>query len=110
MTGVDPKADTTQEAGKTTSSSSTAAAAKDEDPLMLSFTIYLQILISQALEPGFLSAIQNERGNYFSIARTVLHRKQKRFILYLEKTCFSFVLSLWFLHICSVLLERTYEF
>ena len=35
---------------------------EEEDELMPSFNIYMQILISQALEPGFLAAINEEKG------------------------------------------------
>ena len=35
---------------------------EEEDELMPFFNIYMQILISQALEPGFLAAINEEKG------------------------------------------------
>ena len=37
-------------------------SANDDDPLMDSFNIYMQILISQALESGFLAAIREANG------------------------------------------------
>ena len=43
----------------------TAAAPvqqEEEEPLMQAFNIIVQILISQCLEPGFLSAIQQQNG------------------------------------------------
>ncbi len=33
-----------------------------EDPLVTAFNVYMQIVVSQALEPGFLSAIREEKG------------------------------------------------
>lgn len=36
-----------------------------DDQLMQPFDVYIQILLSQALEPGFLSALQNEQDDYY---------------------------------------------
>jgi len=36
----------------------------EEEPLMQAFNVYVQILVSQALEPGFLSAIKSEEGEF----------------------------------------------
>ena len=44
--------------------SSSLANAYEEDPLADLFNIYLQIFLSQALEPGFLSAILESDGMF----------------------------------------------
>ena len=36
----------------------------EEHPLIDVFNVYIQIFLSQALEPGFLSAIIEEKGKY----------------------------------------------
>ena len=36
----------------------------EEHPLVDAFNVYLQIFLSQALEPGFLSAIREADGMY----------------------------------------------
>ena len=36
---------------------------KTDDDLAQPFDVYVQILISQALEPGFLSALRDQQGN-----------------------------------------------
>ena len=37
----------------------------EDDPLVETFNIYLQVFLSQALEPSFLKAIIETNGNIF---------------------------------------------
>ncbi len=39
----------------------------EEQPLMQAFNVYIQILVSQALEPGFLTAVTKEKGEHSSL-------------------------------------------
>ena len=45
---------------------------KEDDPLVQKFTIYVQVLISQAMEPGFLRAVTEEKGTLYSQKLLVL--------------------------------------
>jgi hypothetical protein len=60
----------------------------EEHPLVDAFNVYLQIFLSQALEPGFLSAIREADGRfiYFMIGKLFLSTKFSQVCRYL---CFS---------------------
>lgn len=40
----------------------------EDDPLVETFNVYLQVFLSQALEPNFLSVILNTQGRWITLA------------------------------------------
>lgn len=75
---------------------------EEDEELMPSFNIYMQILISQALEPGFLAAINEERGQYspsVTIINFTLNLAPRYWFIPRGSSGDSYLKHSWFIHL-----------